>query len=303
MRSTPPFVAATDSSETRAKLSGIASMVVGMMILSGMDAMAKDIVQNGYHPLQLVAIRGWASVALMLVFAGLRGDLRRVRTQRLGLHLARGLLGFLAPYCFFAALQTVPLGQATVIFFAAPIMVTAASGWLLGEHIPRHRWIAVFGGFAGVVIASDVKVGAFESRIGLVVVATLAYVALFVSARYMRNTETTFRLVMYFHLGSALAASVGCPWVWVPLTMKAACLMGIVAFLAVLGHGLLTRALIRSDVALVAPFEYSALLWAMLLGYVFWGEVPGPAVWLGGAVIAASGIFMALAELRVLKMG
>lgn len=286
--------------QTRA-MRGIAMMTGAMFLLCAMDVTVKMVVVQDYHPLQVLAVRGWVIVVLMLAALPLAGGVRAVRTRRPVAVLMRGVIAIIAPLSFFTALKTVPLADATVVFFAAPLLTTAFSALLLKEAVGLHRWSAILVGFIGVMIAVNPTPSAFDPAMVLVLIATVSYSALFLSGRWLSATEGTFCLVFYFNIGITMLATAAAPFVWVPMPDDILIQMAVIGVLAMAGHFMVTNAFVSAPVAIVAPFEYTALIWAALLGFAVFGDVPGVNVWTGAAVIMASGLYVLHRENRARK--
>ncbi len=280
---------------------GIAMMTGGMLLLTAMDVCVKLIVEAHLEPVQLIAVRGWVMLALMLAILPWAGGLGTIKTSRPIPMLARGVFGFLAPFSFFTALQTVPLAEAMVIFFAAPIIMTAMSALLLKEAVGPYRWGAVLAGFVGVVIAINPSPTGFDPTLLLVIVATFTYASLFLVGRWLSDTESTFGLVFYFNLGMTIVASLAMPFLWQPLTIELIAGIVTIACLALTGHFLVTQAFVSAPLGIVAPFEYTALLWGVLFSYLVWGDLPAQHVWIGAAIIIGSGLVIVYRENKARK--
>ena len=135
-------------------LAGIANMLVGIGFLSLMDGTVKWLIGAEYSVAQIVAVRGWIIVALLLLWVPRTGGFAALRSRRPLAHLGRIVAGFGSVFFFFTSLRTLPLADATVIFFGATFIMTALSALLLGERVGIHRWGAVAIGFAGVYVAA-----------------------------------------------------------------------------------------------------------------------------------------------------
>ena len=282
-------------------VAGIAHMLLGMLILTGMDVLVKVIVQADFHPIQVLFIRGWIVLAIMFAVLPWFGGLPALKPVRPFALVVRGAVGFLAPFSFFTALKTVPLADATVVFFAAPLLMTGLSPFVLKEKVGPYRWGAVVVGFIGVVIAVNPSTSGMNPMLFMVFLALLAYTALALMGRWLGDTETTFRLVFYFNLGILVVSSVFVAFVWKPISIEALAALVAISVMALVGHVLLTKAFIMAPLSIVSPFEYSSLLWAAVLGYLVFGDVPPETVWIGGAIIAASGMFILYREARLAR--
>jgi drug/metabolite transporter (DMT)-like permease len=132
---------------------GIIAMLAGILLLSIMDAAAKLLVESGFNPIQIIALRSLLIVPAMLFVFALRGQLMLLKPTRRYWQALRGLTGFIAPFCFFLALRYLPLSDAVVVFFSSTFVTTMLSVLVLRERVGIHRWAAVAIGYVGVVVA------------------------------------------------------------------------------------------------------------------------------------------------------
>jgi len=256
-----------------------------------MDALAKWLILAGNHPVQLLAVRSWMTLAFFTYLLFYQSG-TSIRTPHWGLHLIRGLIGACAPILFFLALKELPLAETTAVFFSASFIMTALSAWFLKEYVGAHRWLAVLVGFCGVLLITRPGAEAFRIEALFVFGASLAYSILVVSGRWLSRTDSVFSLVFYFNLAIAVVCTVPLPWIWQPMTMQT--LFGVVVFaaLALLGHFGIAQAFKVAPVGVVAPFEYMALIWATLLGFIIWGDLPAQISFLGMFIIISSGLYI-----------
>jgi drug/metabolite transporter (DMT)-like permease len=241
----------------------------------------------------------FAIVPVVIIYAARRELVTAVRTHRLSGHLGRGVMGIFATFLLFASLARLPLVDATAISFAAPLIVVALAALILKERVRRYRWGAVAIGFCGVIIMLTpyLDVGSAVAT-GPAIGALFALLAAFCNAgtvietRRLTSTESTAAIVIYFSVFCALAGLLTLPFAWHPPTeLEFAELVGI-GVLAGVAHILLTEGYRFAPASLLAPFEYTAMVWASVLGYVMFGETPTPAVLLGAVIVAASGLFV-----------
>lgn len=193
-----------------------------------------------------------------------------------------------------------PIADAVVIFFVAPMLMTVLSVIFLKEIVRAHRWGAIIVGFIGVIIVIQPSGDTFQPAALFVLIACLAYSFINIMTRKMIDTEPTFRLVFYFNVGIAIIGSCVLPFVWKPMNMGDTLILISMSVVAVIGHILLTNAFVRAPISVVAPFEYSALIWSTLFGFLIWGDFPASHVWIGAGIITASGLYMVHRE-RVVK--
>lgn len=285
---------------------GIVLVILGVFALSVMDACMKLLLDDGYSVEQLLAVRSWMIVPGMLIWAWRRLPAGALTTKRPKVHFVRVVLGFFAPFCFFNALSVLPLADATVIFFGTTFIMTALSVPILKEQVGPHRWAAVVCGFLGVVIAAQPG-GAFlggdgspEWAYGVVmaVLSSFAYASFMLTTRWMGPGEGTFKQVLYFHVWLGLVTSVLAAPAFRAMPGADFALLVLAALIVVAGHLCLTHGFAIAPVGLVAPFEYTALVWAMGIGYVLWGHIPEPPVMVGAGIIVASGLYLLHRETR-----
>ncbi|MBL4692285.1 MAG: DMT family transporter [Magnetovibrio sp.] len=271
---------------------GIVLVLLGSLMLSLMDGVMKHLLEQGYSVLQMMAVRGWFVVPLMAFWAWAKMPAGALKTKRPVAHFIRAFIGFFAPLFFFTALITLDLADATVIVFGSTFIMTVLSVPILKEHVGRHRWAAVFFGFVGVLIAANPTGDFFKGGAVYAVFASLAYALIMIMTRWLGKTESTFAQVFYFNAWAAFAATVisfpdvsSIPYVDFGFIV-------LLGALSVAGHFCLTHAFSIAPIGLVAPFEYSIIVWATLIGFFVWGDIPGSEVILGGAVIVASGLYL-----------
>lgn len=273
-------------------LLGIGLMMLAMLLFEIMDAVAKWLVGAEMSAIQVIAVRSWFIVVLIPSILALRGELHELKTTMPLRHLLRGMAGFFAPFCFFTALGSLPLADATVVFFSATFILTASSALLLKEHVGVHRWSAVVIGFVGVVVAVDPRGGGDLGAYGLVLAATLVYSMIFITGKQLSRRDSVISLVFSLHLGMGIVASAALPWVWIPLDAVILGQLFLMALIALVAHYVFTLAFARAEVSALAPFEYTALVWATIIGYAVWRDIPALEVWLGAAIIIACGLYV-----------
>jgi len=254
---------------------------------------------------QIVFFRAaFAIVPVLLIDAWRRELADVVRTERPFGHFLRGTISMCGMFLNFAALARLPLVDATAISFAAPLITVAFAAWFLGERVRVYRWSAVAVGFIGIIVmlwpylnfaqyASGGSATA-AATVGVVcgLLAAITNAGSVIQTRRLTDTETTSSIVFYFSLFCAVAGLATLPfgWIW-PSSMQLAMLVatGLIGGLA---HIVLTSSYRYAPASLVAPLDYTTMIWAFVLGYALFGEVPTVYVFLGGVIVAASGIFV-----------
>ena len=272
--------------------SGILYMIVAAFVLTIMDVLAKLLIEDNFSPFQILAIRGWIVSICFLFWMKIHGQLSRLKTKRVKHYIFRGIIGFFAPFFFFTALGTMPLADTVVIFFAAPLIMTALSVPFLKEIVGPFRWAAIIIGFMGVIFI--VQPGGKTYQIGVIyaLAGCFAYSIIQIMTRWMSTTEPPFRIVFYFNFATMIIGSLALPFVWKPMNLQQFSIIILMALTAIIGHTCMTRAFTRAPVSVVAPFEYSFLIWSTLLGFLIWGDFPSNNVWIGATIIILSGAFI-----------
>ena len=231
------------------------------------------------------------------------GPCRRVgigpilRVQRPLLQVARVVFSTAEVFCFYWAVSYLPLADVMTYWLAAPIYVAVLSPFLLGERVGLLRWTAIGLGFVGVLVALTPSGEVHPFAIAVSVVGTLAFALMVLTGRSLRGTPDTV-LVFFQILGALAAGLVLAPVGWVVPTGADLLLLGTLGIVAMLGHICVNRAVKLADAAMVAPFQYTLLPWAVLMGWLFFGDLPTTTLLAGAAIIVVSGLMIYAAETR-----
>ena len=235
----------------------------------------------------------------LAVTAHATGSPFRFQTRFFRLHLVRGGLVLITTTTFFSALKFLPLADCIVIAFAAPIFVTALSGPMLGEKVGWRRWSAVGVGFAGVIVAVN-PAGSWAGEtgygIGLVLVSAVSYALILLTLRGLSGKEHTHNLLFYSTAFTIVAALVPGILTWQPISWAAAGVMLIQGLASTSGQLAMIRAFQFGEASMLAPIEFTALVWATLFGFWFWGDLPTLAVLIGAALIIGANLYIAHRE-------
>ena len=271
-------------------------MVLAIALLSTMDATVKWLVTNHVEVMQILAVRSVIIVLAMALIYQLRGQAKAILPTRPVAQMARGLFGFIAPFSFFLGLKYIPLTDAVVVFFSSIFVVSLLSMVFLGERVGPHRWASIVVGYIGVVIVAQPQGGGQLFGYALVLLSSTSYAALFVSGRYLSRTESTPSLVVSYNLGVGILAFICLPWFWVPLNLEQIAVILLATVLAGCGHFAMTSAFAQGEASFIAPFEYTALIWALMFDLIIWRHLPGSSTLLGAAIIIGSGLYVAYRE-------
>lgn len=281
-------------------LVGISAMLTGMACLTVMDATAKWLGE-GYAISQIVFFRNFFSLIPVAFIVWFGGGLPALRTRRLKLHLLRGVFILVAIYSFFYGLRFMQLAEAVSIAFLAPLFVAALSVPILGEKVGPRRWTAVLIGLLGALIIIRPGTEVFKWASLLPATAALSYAFIMVIGRKLSRTDSNAAIMVYGTFVAVAVSGIFLPFDWrMPSLIDWLLLleMGVLGGSAIY---FITVAYRNAQASLVAPFEYSALLWGLILGWLLWREFPGAHVWLGAGIVIASGIYLLYRENQVAR--
>jgi len=302
--------AAISPARADAPIKGILILIAGTAIFSVQDVLIR-LLSGGYAAHEIVFVRCFFALLLVVPFALFTGGAARFKTNRLRLHVTRSFAGFLAYTFYYMAIAAIPLADAVAITFSAPLIVTALSTVFLGESVGKHRWMAVIVGFAGVILMIRPGVGSFDPAALLALVAALCYGAMILMTRRLGGSEhptsmlifttlsflvfsTVIGLVIgdgaYNNDSHASAAFLLRAWTWpetADLAKMAAC-----GLIFSVGVYCLSTAYSIAPPGTVTPFEYTAIIWAVVWGYAIWDEAPDAMTLAGMAVVVASGLYV-----------
>jgi drug/metabolite transporter (DMT)-like permease len=229
----------------------------------------------------------------VLVWALWTGGAKPLFRVRWSLHLMRGVLGVMMMAGFVYALRTLPLSTAYSIFFVAPLMITALSVPFLRERVGPRRWVAIGVGLLGVLVVLRPTGEGVMSLAGLaVLVAAFGYSVSAITVRIIARTDSTQALMVWVLFFMALGAGVLAAPQWMPIRAADAWVIAGVGVAGALGQYAITEAFRRGEASLIAPLEYTALVWGVLLDATLWGVLPDSVTWLGAAIIVASGLYL-----------
>ena len=275
-------------------LRSIIAMLAAAAMFSCMDALLK-VLAGTYSPMQVTAMRGLASMPLVCVYIAWRHEFGAVFSRRLRwrLHLLRGVLGVATMILFTLGLRSMGIAEAYTLTFIAPLIVTILAGPVLKETVRPRHWGAIAVGLCGVLIALRPDQSAFFSTGAMAVLAAAVTYALgSVIGRLLSRTEPSVTLVFWSTTSMSVGGGLLGAAVWidvVPAHWPVLLGLAVTGFLSQLA---ITEAFRHGQASAVAPFEYSALAWAVALDWLFWNAVPDGYTLAGGAVIIASGIYL-----------
>ncbi|HTT43854.1 MAG TPA: DMT family transporter [Steroidobacteraceae bacterium] len=274
----------------------IISMIVAVAAFSGMDALLK-ILAADYPPFEVAVLRGTASLPFMLAPIALANRWRLLKPRRFPMHLLRGALQVLVLGGFIYAVRSLSLANTYAVFLSAPLMMTALAVPILKERTDARGWLAIIAGLIGVLIMLRPSVSGFSSLGSLAALgAAFGYAMNGIAVRVLTRTDTTASVVVWtISLMSLMALMLALPG-WVPLEPRHYRWLLLLGALAAVGSYCLTEAFRSAPAAVVAPLEYTSLLWGVIIDRVVWGVLPSARVLCGGAVVIASGLYLVWGE-------
>jgi drug/metabolite transporter (DMT)-like permease len=290
-------------------LLGVLCLIAGIAVFSLQDLIIK-LISDDYPVHQAMAIRGFVALPLLYFLVAQTSGLGSLRSSRAPLLALRGLVMLSAYTSFYLGLAALPIAICVSLYFVAPIFVTLLSASILRERVGSRRWAAVVLGFVGVLIVLRPARDLFDPAALLPVFAGFAYAVSAVIARRLGASESA--PVMAFHangiylaaglLMGAVLTQAGLPESghkslafllrgWSTPTSVDLVLLMVCGAVAAVGTVLLTQAYRLAKASTVAPYEYTALVWSLAYGWLYWGEFPDAIAWAGIALVILSGLY------------
>lgn len=282
---------------TKALYRAMAFMAFGVFWFSVLDAVTKKLTE-GYGTWQISATSRIITIVVMLVMIlHQHRGIHVLRTSFVRTHLMRSVLVVATTWTFFECLRYLELADAIAIAFAAPLFITAMSGPILGEKVGWRRWTAVVVGFVGVIVALEPGRHGISWGAVLALIAAVTYAMGQLWLRPLAGREKGHNIIFYSTLFSGLAVlgPAIAEWKW-PVTAFDWMLFLVQGSCSTLGQLSMVRAFRVGEASLLAPFEYTALIWAGLFGYIFWGDIPTLQVLFGAFIIIGASLYIAHRE-------
>ncbi|MDI6838724.1 MAG: DMT family transporter [Rhizobiaceae bacterium] len=292
--------ASTSATARMPAFAGPLVMLLGMLLFGLNDAMGKWLLSS-YGLGQVVFIRSIAALLVLSPFLWKDGIPSLAKVERPSMQILRVIFSTVEILCFYYAVMYLPLADVMTYWLAAPIYVAAASPLLLGEKVGWRRWSAIAIGFFGVIIALEPSRAMFTLPALISIFGSAAFAFMMLSGRGLRKTPD--RALVFFQIvGAGIAGLAFSPFDWAPVSsVRDLFLLGLLGIVAMAAHMLVNRALKISDAATVAPLQYTLLLWAVVFGWMFFGDVPRMSMMIGAGLIIASGLFIFFRERQLKK--
>ena len=269
-------------------LLGVSLMALAMFTAAGIDISVKALATD-YGTPQIVLLRSLFALPLLLLICQKQSGLRALATPRWGWQLYRGLLTAGANFGFFYALAHVPIVTALLLSYIGPVLIVLLSRPLLGERVGLHQWLGISVAFAGVVIVLRPDSFLLPPAALAIFGSALCWALLSISNRRLAGVEPAGVLAFYTAPVSAILAAVLTVGEWHPPAQADWLLFAIAGGCGAGAHLLVAMAYRHANAAVIAPFEYTALIWISLAGYLFWNEQPDLWTWVGGGAVIAGG--------------
>ena len=276
---------------------GIVLMVAGSGLITLSDAFTKHLTA-GYSIGEILFLRGGFMFLPILLLVRRAGGIRVLRVGSWWGQVVRAATVIGSSYFFVGGLRYLPLADTTALAFAGPLFVTALAPLMLGERVGWRDRAAVLVGFAGVVFMARPTGAGFNWAAALPLGAALCGAFRDVLTRRLSATETSLSILVVTSALVALSGLATLPLGWTVPTLRDLALIGLTGILLGTAHYLMIEALRASEAAVVAPFKYSSLLWAILLGFLVWGQLPDGGMLAGAVLVVVSGLYILHRELR-----
>ena len=269
----------------------VVCMLVGVALLSLNDALIKSL-SMGYPVGQLLFVRGLFVLPWIFLLARRAGGLHTLRVKSVKGQALRAVCVIASAFLFVNALRYLPLADAIAVTFAGPLFITAMAPLVLGEHVGWRRWLAVLAGFAGVLLMVRPGVGAMQWAILLPLGATLFGGMRDLITRRISQTETSVAVLFVTTLVVMSAGLATAPFGWVPVRAADLWVFALSGVLLAGAHYLMIESFRQGEAALVAPFKYTSMIWAVLLGFLFFGDWPDAWTLFGAVVVVLAGLYI-----------
>ena len=294
MTDTAPFLRA----ENRTRALGL--RLFGISCLAGMTVLVKLASDAGVHLAEIMFWRQSLAVPVVLAWVIAGPGLASLATKRFGAHVTRSALGLTSMSFYMGSITLLPLAEATTLGFTTPIFATILAAIILREKVGKHRIGAVIAGFVGVLVIvqpGGTHIPATGAAVGLIAAVSVAITSL--QIRDMGRTEGAATTVFWFSALSIIPMGLLLPFFITSHDGYEWALLAGIGTLGGVGQIGLTAALRLAPVSTVIGMDYISLLWSSLFGWLIWNYVPGPATWIGAAIIIVSGLYIAWREHRL----
>jgi drug/metabolite transporter (DMT)-like permease len=269
---------------------GITITIIGGLCFSIQDAGIKWLTVE-LAVIQVLFLRSLFGMAFLGVSTIATGERISRRVKRPGLLLVRTVINILSWIFFFGGLKYLPLATAVALFFSFPLFLAITSVPILGEKVGLRRSFGIIVGFIGVLFITNPTSG-IEWPMLMMLAAAFGWALVANITRILGETENTSTMLFYTLFGFAVVLTVPQFWIWQPINLQTLGLIASITIFGVIAQFCLTKAYSIASPSLIAPFEYTALIWSATLGFLIWGDVPDIYAMIGAALIVGSGLYI-----------
>ncbi len=276
-------------------------LVIATLFFASQDALTKHLMKT-LAASQIVSVRFLFFVLFALWYSYRHGGIRvTLRTKHPWMQIVRGLLLACEIILFAYAIQFLGLAEMHTIFACFPLIITALSVPMLRETVGWRRWLAVLFGFIGTLIILRPDTDVFQLSALVALISALMFAVYTILTRKVSRNDSVETSLLYMALAGFLCAAIIAPFNWQPVSMVNALWLLLISTTSIIGHLLLIKALALVSAVILQPFNYFILIWAIIIGFILYGEVLSPIDWLGASIVVGSGIFIARREYQLSK--
>ncbi|WNK00768.1 DMT family transporter [Thalassospiraceae bacterium LMO-JJ14] len=292
---TPPVTPKEAASDkVQSALKGIAFMLASTLLAAVMNSAARHVSQT-VHPFELVFFRNLFAFAFVLPMLW-RVGFGALRTNRPWMHAGRAGLNVVNMMVWFTAISLAPLAEVVALGFTGPIFATILGVLIVKEVVGVRRWSAIIVGFIGTLVVLQPGFDTVQTGHGLALMAAFMWAGVLLIIKSLSRTESSITIVAYMSILMTPLSLIPALFVWVWPTWTE---LGWLALIGVCGGAaqyLLSQSFHEADISVVMPFDFAKLVWIALIAYIAFAEVPTLTTWIGGAIIFASGLYIARRE-------
>jgi drug/metabolite transporter (DMT)-like permease len=271
-------------------------MMVAVGSFAFMDSCLK-LLSPHYPLFEIACLRGLSTLPFIIVWISLTSGFRGITRIRLPLHVLRGALGIMMVSLFTFGVRNIPLSDAYSIFFVAPLFITAFAALILHERVDRRRWIAIGVGFAGVLIVLRPSGSNAITLPGLAIIVTaIGYALSAITGRVLTRTDTNQSMVLWLMVFIGFGSGILAIPSWQAFRPEHLWIIAALGLSGSIGQWAITEAFRQGEASFIAPFEYTALVWGVLLDRLIWKTSPEAVTIAGASVIIASGVYLVRRE-------
>lgn len=276
---------------------GIGLMVLAMLLFSINDALGKWLAAT-YTVAQILLFRSLAASVVLVPVLGRQGMREATRLSRPVVQALRIFFAVAETICFYAAVSLLPLADAVTYYLAGPIYVTLIAAVFLKERVGWRRWTAVLIGFVGVLLALQPSTSVFGWHALIAFIGSVSYALVMIFTRMLRDTSDS--VLAAWQIWAGLLFGILTVWIgWVPINLNDGLLVGLLGIVALGAIVCVNRSLRLAPASAVVPYQYTLIVWAVVFGYVVFGDVPDILTIVGGIIIVGAGLFIFFREQKL----